>query len=173
LQRTTNTENTQPAPHPQEPRYLYGLSSGLELLASTIKNTDEHPKSRVDTSSLGKKRFFLVEVSHDIVRAWETLEGLILQQVGLEAEGWRSDSYVQSIHCVQIGYEFFPLKEAPVLILLMVRGLRRDEPASGEGEGAGEGTPTYAHECQQLALALQDQEKYEEAEEMNRRALEG
>jgi hypothetical protein len=43
----------------------------------------------------------------------------------------------------------------------------------GKREGAGERAPRHANERQQPGVGAGNQGKYEEAEEMNRRALEG
>ena len=45
----------------------------------------------------------------------------ILQRIEIESKGMRVKADVRSIHCVRIGYEYFPDEETPVVILVVVR----------------------------------------------------
>ena len=105
---------------PHDPLYYYGLSGSLILLASTAKS-GIHPVSSVDASFMAKKRFFPVDLSHNIVDVWESLLSDILQQFELEFEMWTSTPKIRSIHCIRIGYEHCPLVEPLVVILVVVQ----------------------------------------------------
>ena len=91
------------------------------LLASTASVSDVHPRSRIDEGFPAKKRFFPVDEFHDVVKVWDNLLEHILKQLEIETKGLREKVEIRSIHCVRIGDEDYPVEEAPVVILVVVR----------------------------------------------------